>query len=95
MLLHAGVKRDIIILDPSTEGVEEQDWFLVAELEELVPGVVEEEHVAIVEGVPQLEGVDGVCILCLDLLVDLLGGLSVLVESVVELDLLNETHRAA
>ncbi len=66
MLLHAGVEGYIIILAPSTEGVKEEDRVLEALSEELNTGVVEEEAVTIVEGVADLEGVNGISVLGLD-----------------------------
>ena len=47
---------------------------------------------AVVQWVPHLEGVDGVRVSVLDLLADLCGGVSVLVEAVVELDVDVEVH---
>lgn len=41
MLLHAGIKWDVIILDPTTQRVKEEDGVLVTELKELLTGVLE------------------------------------------------------
>ena len=69
MLLHSGVKRSIILLGPSTEWVQQEDWVLVTELQELFSGVLEEENVTVVEWISDLEGVDGISISFSDLLV--------------------------
>ena len=45
--MNTGGKRDIIILAPSTEGVEEEDGVLVSLFEELFTGVLEEEAMSI------------------------------------------------
>lgn len=66
MLGHAGVKGDIVILAPATERVEEKDRVLVSLLDELFTGVLKEENVSIMEGVADLEGVDGISILLFD-----------------------------
>lgn len=71
VLEHAGVERDIIILAPATKRVEEEDGVLVALLEELFTGIIEEEDVAIMERVAHLEGVDGIGILISEGLRDL------------------------
>ena len=46
--------------------MEEEDWVLVAELEELLSGVLKEEDVAIMEGVSDLECVASIGILSFD-----------------------------
>lgn len=63
MLGHSGVEWDIIVLAPSTEWVEEEDWVLVAELKELFSSVLKEEDVSIMEGVSDLECVASIGIL--------------------------------
>jgi len=90
MLVHTGVERDIVILAPATQGVEEEDGVLVSLLDELFTGVLEEENVTIVEGVADLEAVNSVSVTFLDLFDDLTGGESVLVHAVVESDTLEE-----
>jgi len=92
VLLHTGVKRNIVVLAPATERVQKKDGVLVAELEELLTGILKKEDVTVVERVSNLEGVDGVGFLGLDLGVDLSGGHSVGVNTIVELNVLNEVH---
>jgi hypothetical protein len=92
VLEHAGVERHVVVLAPSTEGVEEEDGVLVALLEELLTGVLEEEHVAVVEGVAHLEGVHGIGTTGLDLVGDLGGSVAVHVHAVIEGDTLGEVH---
>ena len=41
MLLDANVEGDIVGLGPSSQGVEEENWLLVASLKELGVGVLE------------------------------------------------------
>jgi hypothetical protein len=92
VLFHASVKGHIVVLAPATEGVEEKDGVLVALLEELLTGILEEENVTVMEGVANLEGVHGVSTTGLDLVGDLAGSEAVLVHAVVELDALGEVH---
>ena len=92
MLGHTGVKGHVIVLAPSTKWVEEQDWVLVAELEELLAGVVQEEDVTVVEWVSYLEGIDGVSILCCDLSLDLGWEQSVFVQTIIECYSFGKTH---
>lgn len=90
MLKHAVEGWDIIILAPATKWVQQKDWVLVSFLHQLVTGILEQENVAIVEWVSDLEAVDSVSISLLHLLVDLTWGESVLVEAIVEFDALEE-----
>jgi len=60
VLLHAGSERDIVILAPSSERVEEQDGVLVSLSDEVKSGLLEEKAMSIVEGVADLEGKDGI-----------------------------------
>ena len=60
--------------------------------EKLFTGIFEEEDVAIVEWVTNLEGVDGISTAGLDLFADLVGSESVFVHTVVEVDSLGEVH---
>jgi hypothetical protein len=90
VLVHTGVEGHIVVLAPATEGVEEEDGVLVSLLDELLTGVLEEENVTVVEGIADLETVDGVSVASLDLLNDLTRGESVLVHAVVEGNSLEE-----
>ena len=47
MLLDSGAERDIVILAPSTEGVEEEDRVLEALSNEVKSGLLEEEAMSI------------------------------------------------
>ena len=86
VLSHAVVEWDIVFLLPATEWVKQKNWVLESNLHELVTGVVQEEDVAIVEGVAHLEAVHSVSISLLHLLVDLSWSKSVFVEAIVESD---------
>jgi len=92
MLGHARAERYIIILAPSAEWVEEEHWVLVSLLDQLFTGIGQEEAVTVVEGVTDLEGVDGISTHGDSLIVDLFRGVSVLVHAVVEHDALHEVH---
>jgi len=61
-------------------------------LEELFSCILKEEDVTIVEWVTNLEGIDCISILGLNLFLDLLGGVSIAVEPVVELNFRNKSH---
>jgi hypothetical protein len=67
--------------------VQQENGVLVSSLQELFSGISEEENVAIVKRVSDLEGIDGISASLLDFLVNLLWGHSVVVKAVVELDL--------
>jgi hypothetical protein len=92
MLVHAFLKRNVIVLAPATKRVKQEDGVLVALLDELFTGVVEQEAVTIVEGVANLEGVNGISILGLDQFRDFGRSVSVLVHAVVEGNALNKGH---
>jgi len=92
MLGHARAERYIIILAPSAEGVEEEHGVLVSLLDQLFTGIGQEEAVTVVEGVADLEGVDGISTHGDGLFVDLFRGVSVLVHAVMEQDALHEVH---
>jgi hypothetical protein len=79
VLLHSGRERCIIFLCPSTKRVEEKKWVLVASLEELFSGVLEEKNVSVVEWVPNLESINNISISLLHKIIDFLWGESVLV----------------
>jgi len=90
MLLNSGGERDIVVLAPSTEGVEEEDGVLVALLDELLTGVLKKEAMSVMEGVADLEGEDGIGASLDHLVVDLLGSHSVAIKSVAPLDVGDE-----
>ena len=92
MLVHTGIKGDIVVFAPSTEWVKEKDWVLVSLLEKLFTGIFEEEYVSVVKWVANLEGVNGISTAGLNLFADLMGSESVFVHAVVEMDLLDEVH---
>ena len=91
MLVHAGIKGNVIILAPATEGVQEEDGVLVTLLHKLLTGVLEEEDVSVVERVADLEAVDGISTACGDLLNNFSGGESEFVEAIVEGDASEES----
>ena len=92
MLLHAVSERNIVILAPATERMEEEDWVSVALSDELLTGVLEEECVTIVEWVADLEGIDNIGVSLNNLSLDLGWGKSVLIIAIVEDGALDEVH---
>lgn len=72
--------------------MEEEDRVLVALLNELLTGVGEEEAMSVMEGVSHLEGVDSISVSLNHDIVDLLGGHSVFIESIIPHDSLGEVH---
>jgi len=84
VLGHTVGEGDIVILAPSTEGMEEEDGVSVTLSDELLTGILKEKDVTIMEGVSDLEGVDDISVLLDNLGLDLSGGQSVLVVTVVE-----------
>jgi len=84
VLGHTVGEGDIVILAPSTEGMEEEDGVSVTLSDELLTGILKEKDVTIMEGVSDLEGVDDISVLLDNLGLDLSGGQSVLVVAVVE-----------
>jgi hypothetical protein len=95
MLEHAVLERDVIILAPATKRVKQEDGVLVTLLDKLFTGILEQEAVTIMEGVADLEGVDGIGTLSLDLLGNLRGSVAVLVHAVIKLNTLEEAHGRA
>lgn len=87
MLLHSGVQGHIIVLDPASQGMQEENRVLVAKLQQLLSSVLEQNNVTVVQWVPQLEGVNCVSTSLDDLIIDLSGCLSVLIHAVLEFDL--------
>jgi len=90
VLEHTGVKGNIIVLAPATEGMKKEDGILVALFDELFTGVLEQKHVTIMKGVTHLEAIDGVGTAGCDLLNNLTRGESVLVHAIVEGNSLEE-----
>lgn len=92
MLMHSCICWDIIILAPATEGMEEEDWVLIAELEELLAGILKQKDVSIVKWVSYLECINCISSLGLNLSVDLSWGKSKVVNAIVEGHSLKEVH---
>jgi len=92
MLSHTVSKRNIVILAPSAKRVQKKDRVLEALLEELLTGVLEQENVTIMEGVANLESVNGISVLGLDHFGDFEGVHAILVHVVVEHNALGEVH---
>ena len=61
VLLHAPLQRHVVVLGPAPQWVQQEDRLAVAPLHQPPVGVLHQEGVAVVDGVPQLEGEDGVC----------------------------------
>ena len=72
--------------------MKKQHWVLVPLLEELLSGILKEEHVPIVKWVSELEGVDSISASLLDFCVDLGRGKSVLIKLVIELYISYKLH---
>lgn len=83
MLLHAPIEWYVVGLGPSTERVEEEDWFLVTTFFQLLGGVGHQEGVAVVDWVTELEDEDGISAELFEASTELERGLSVLVHTVV------------
>jgi hypothetical protein len=77
MLLHSSVKRDIVVLAPSSKRVEKEDWVLVSLLHQLLSGVLKEKDVSVVKWVSNLESIDGISASLKSLSIDLSWGHSV------------------
>ena len=71
--------------------MEQQDWISVAKCEKFFAGVVEEKHVAIVEWVSDLEGINSISVFKFNLLLNLRWSQSVFVQTIVESNSLCET----
>ena len=84
MLCHTSIQWDIVILAPATERMEQQDWISVAKCEKFFAGVVEEKHMAIVEWVSDLEGINSISVFKFNLLLNLRWSQSVFVQTIVE-----------
>lgn len=56
MLLHSPRQRHVIVLGPTSQWVEQQDWAAVASLDETLVGVLHQESMAVVDWVAELEG---------------------------------------
>ena len=60
MLLHPPVQRDVVVLGPAAQRMEQENGPTVATLQQPLVGVLHQEGVAVVDRVTQLEGEDGV-----------------------------------
>jgi hypothetical protein len=92
MLSHSEAKRNVIIFAPTTKWMEKEDWVLEASLKELLSGVFKHKAMTIVKWVSHLESENCISLSLFDCLVDLLWCHSVLVHSVVELNVSQESH---
>ena len=92
MLFHSRGERNIIILAPSTERVEKEDRVLVSSSDEVKSGLLEEEAMSIMEGVSDLEGKNSISVHLLCFGRDLSGSHSVLVNSIIPHNFLDEVH---
>lgn len=92
VLGHTICQGHIIVLAPAAKRVEKQDWVSVSLGNELLTGVFQEQNVAIVERVSDLEGVDDIGVLLDDSGLNLFWGESVLIVAIVEDWSLNEAH---
>lgn len=92
VLSHSVVKRDIIVLHPATKRMEQKKWVFVSFLDQLVSAVLEQQAMAVMQRVSNLECVNSICVPLLGNLCDLVWLQSVLVETVVVLNLASELH---
>lgn len=90
VLKHPIVGWDIIILDPSSKRVKQQHGVLVTHFQQLLSCVFQEENVAVMQWVSDLESVNSICIPLLGLLSDLLWIEPVLIQTVIEKHFLDE-----
>jgi hypothetical protein len=91
VLSHTGVKWHIVVFAPTAKRVQEQDRVLVALLDQLFSGVLEQQHVAVVQRVAHLEAVDGIGTTGGDLLDNFARKVSVVIQAVVVLNAFEET----
>lgn len=92
MLSHSVVERDIIILHPTSERMEQEDWVLVTLLHKLLSSILQQEAMTIVEWVSNLECVNGISSSLLSDVSDLLWSKSIFIQTVIEFDVLGESH---
>lgn len=92
MLLHAVVERHVIVLAPATERMQKKNRVRITCFNELLTRILKKENVAVMERVPNLEGVDNISIFLLDFGPDLSWHQSVLIVAVVKDWSCDETH---
>lgn len=92
MLIHSCVKRNIIVLAPSSKRVQKKDWVLESSLDQLFSSVFKKENVSIMEWVSNLEGIDGISVSLLGFSIDFSWGKSILVNSIIEFNSLYKSH---
>ncbi len=95
VLVHAHICWNVVVFAPSTKRMEKQNWVFETQLDELLTGVLQQENVSIVERISHLEGVNCVSALGLNLGLDLSGGQSEVVDTIIEVESLEETHAGA
>lgn len=86
VLLHPPEQWDIVGLGVSPQGVQQEDRVLEPHLQQAPAGVVHEEGVPVVDGIPQLEGEHGVGAPADEFLAELSRRKTIMVEAVVVLD---------
>jgi hypothetical protein len=92
VLSHPVVKRDIIIFLPSSKWVEKENWVLETLLDELLSGIFKKQAMAIMKRVSNLECVDSISSSLISNFLDLSWQKSVLVQVIIILDSLGESH---
>lgn len=95
MLSHSVVQWNIVILAPSAERMKQQNRVLVPLGKQLLTRIIEHKHMTVMQWISHLEGIDCISIPVFDCFVDLLWRHSVMIHSVVELDISNEMHALA
>lgn len=95
VLVHAHICGNVVVFAPSTKRMEKKNWVFETQLDELLTGVLQQENVSIVERISHLEGVNCVSALGLNLGLDLSGCQSEVVDTIVEMESLEETHAGA
>lgn len=83
MLFHSDIKRHIISLHESSQGVKQQNWVLVTHLQQPPSCVIHQQSMPIVHWVPQLKSEDSISLAFIKFLSELLGREPVVIEPII------------
>jgi len=92
MLSHSKIEWNVIIFHPSSKRVQKEKRVLVASLDQLLSGVLQQETMSVVKRISNLECVNCISSSFRSDLVNLGWGHSVLIHSVIEFDIAGESH---
>ena len=67
MLQHTSVERDVVILGPAAERMQQKHGVLEAAIKQILMCLLHEQGMAIVDGITQLEGIHGIGLPLLEL----------------------------